>query len=174
MGKKKRVHRLIAPETRPIPAEDLMGPPNKKKKIRKQVEKRAKRVAKEAAKALARAPRIQRSAQPLNAPDHVVASLWSGPGSESDETKLRRKALGVVVRGAAAQCPAPLEDDVKWGDARLPQPLWRRAGAKLNEAPFTAVQRQAWPAALAGLDVLAVAPTGSGKTMASVLPAVAR
>ena len=62
----------------------------------------------------------------------------------------------------------------KWGDARLPQPLWRRAGAKLNDASFTAVQRQAWPAALAGLDVLAVAPTGSGKTLAYVLPAVAR
>jgi ATP-dependent RNA helicase DDX5/DBP2 len=174
MGKKKRVHRLIAPETRPIPAEDLMGPPNKKKKIRKQIEKRAKRAAKEEAKALARAPRIQRSAQPLNAPDHVVASLWGGPGSVDEATKLRRKALGVVVRGAAAQCPAPLEDDVKWGDARLPQPLWRRAGAKLNDQPFTAVQRQAWPAALAGLDVLAVAPTGSGKTLAYVLPAVAR
>ena len=174
MGKKKRVHRLVAPETRPIPAEDLMGPPNKKKKIRKQIEKRAKRVAKEEAKALARAPRIQRSAHALNAPDHVVSSLWSGPGSESDETKLRRKALGVVVRGAAAQCPAPLEDDTKWGDARLPQPLWRRAGAKLNEAPFTAVQKQAWPAALAGLDVLAVAPTGSGKTLAYVLPSIAR
>ena len=161
-------------ETRPIPAEDLMGPPNKKKKIRKQIEKRAKRAAKEEAKALARAPRIQRSAHSLNAPDHVVSSLWSGPGSESDETKLRRKALGVVVRGAAAQCPAPLEADTKWGDARLPQPLWRRAGAKLNDQPFTAVQRQAWPAALAGLDVLAVAPTGSGKTLAYVLPAVAR
>ena len=174
MGKKKRVHRLIAPETRPIPAEDLMGPPNKKKKIRKQIEKRAKRAAKEEAKALARAPRVQRSSVQLNAPDHVVASLWGGPGSESDETKLRRKALGVVVRGAAAQCPAPLEDDVKWGDSRLPQPLWRRAGAKLNDQPFTPVQRQAWPAALAGLDVLAVAPTGSGKTLAYVLPAVAR
>ena len=99
MGKKKRVHRLIAPETRPIPAEDLMGPPNKKKKIRKQVEKRAKRAAKEEAKALARAPRIQRSAHSLNAPDHVVASLWGGPGSVDEATKLRRKALGVVVRG---------------------------------------------------------------------------
>ena len=174
MGKKKRVHRLIAPETRPIPAEDLMGPPNKKKKIRKQIEKRAKRAAKEEAKALARAPRIQRSTHSLNAPDHVVASLWGGSGSVDEATKLRRKALGVVVRGAAAQCPAPLEDDVKWGDARLPQPLWRRAGAKLNDASFTAVQRQAWPAALAGLDVLAVAPTGSGKTLAYVLPAVAR
>ena len=72
MGKKKRVHRLLAPEARPIPAEDLMGPPNKKKKIRKQIEKRAKRAAKEEAKALARAPRIQRASQPLNAPDHVV------------------------------------------------------------------------------------------------------
>ena len=151
-----------------------MGPPNKKKKIRKQVEKRAKRAAKEEAKALARAPRIQRSSVQLNAPDHVVASLWSGPGSVDEATKLRRKALGVVVRGAAAQCPAPLENDTKWGDARLPQPLWRRAGAKLNDASFTAVQRQAWPAALAGLDVLAVAPTGSGKTLAYVLPAVAR
>ena len=112
MGKKKRVHRLIAPETRPIPAEDLMGPPNKKKKIRKQIEKRAKRAAKEEAKALARAPRIQRSAHALNAPDHVVSSLWSGPGSESDETKLRRKALGWVrlinARGGFERGAAPL------------------------------------------------------------------
>ena len=96
-----------------------MGPPNKKKKIRKQVEKRAKRAAKEEAKALARAPRIQRSTHSLNAPDHVVASLWGGPGSVDEATKLRRKALGVVVRGAAAQCPAPLEDDTKWGDAEI-------------------------------------------------------
>ena len=173
MGK-KRIHRLVAPETRPIPQEDLLGGP-KAKKNKKKKEKHVTRVLQEESKALQAAPRLQRPAQALNAPDHVVASLWSGPGSEDAATKAQRKAIGVVVRGgASSQCPAPLEANPAWGDARLPQPLWRRAGAKLNDAPFTPVQRQAWPAALGGLDLLAVAPTGSGKTLAYVLPAVAR
>ena len=173
MGK-KRIHRLVAPETRPIPQEDLLGGP-KAKKNKKKKEKHVTRVLQEESKALQAAPRLQRPAQALNAPDHVVASLWSGPGSEDAATKAQRKAIGVVVRGgASSQCPAPLEANTAWGDARLLQPLWRRAGAKLNDAPFTPVQRQAWPAALGGLDLLAVAPTGSGKTLAYVLPAVAR
>ena len=37
--------------------------------------------------------------------------------------------------------------------------------------PFS-VQAQAWPCALAGADVIAVAPTGSGKTLAFLLPAL--
>lgn len=37
--------------------------------------------------------------------------------------------------------------------------------------PFP-VQAQAWPCALAGMDVIAVAPTGSGKTLAFLLPAL--
>eukprot|EP00438_Fugacium_kawagutii_P034728 Skav230812 [mRNA] locus=scaffold851:184119:187687:+ [translate_table: standard] len=37
--------------------------------------------------------------------------------------------------------------------------------------PFP-IQAQAWPCALAGFDVIAVAPTGSGKTLAFLLPAL--
>lgn len=34
------------------------------------------------------------------------------------------------------------------------------------------MQRQCWPAALTGADVLGIAPTGSGKTIAYLLPSV--
>ena len=38
----------------------------------------------------------------------------------------------------------------------------------------SAIQAQAWPAALRGHDLLCRAPTGSGKTLAYLLPAAAR
>ena len=43
----------------------------------------------------------------------------------------------------------------------------------LGHASPTPVQAQAWPAALAGLDLICRAPTGGGKTLAYLLPASA-
>jgi Rad3-related DNA helicase len=104
-----------------------------------------------------------------NAPSTTVA-LWLGtiPNSNDPPTlelKQLRKSLGIRVTGAS--CPPPIEHVT---DERLPSlsfgGLWK------YDRP-TPVQRQLWPAALCGLDIMAVAPTGSGKTLAYILPAVA-
>ena len=60
----------------------------------------------------------------------------------------------------------PTREDAS--DSRLPpgiRALW-------NHSKPTPIQRQLWPAALCGLDCMAVAPTGSGKTLAYLLPGV--
>eukprot|EP00928_Gymnodinium_smaydae_P090785 TRINITY_DN74511_c0_g1_i1.p1 TRINITY_DN74511_c0_g1~~TRINITY_DN74511_c0_g1_i1.p1 ORF type:complete len:582 (-),score=119.63 TRINITY_DN74511_c0_g1_i1:157-1902(-) len=53
----------------------------------------------------------------------------------------------------------------------LPFPEWAIQGLKdMNFAKPTPIQMQTWPAALWGNDIIGIAETGSGKTMAYVLP----
>ena len=101
---------------------------------------------------------------------NTTVSLWQGDFPDHDEQpplelKLLRKSLGIRVTGRS--CPSPIEHI---NDTRLPSAsfssLW-----KFNTP--TPIQRQMWPAALCGLDCMAIAPTGSGKTLAYVLPTVA-
>lgn len=105
--------------------------------------------------------------------------------------RLRIKVAGVDVPRlwpAFEACPEALTGDAlaavvgsgsSGGDARAVQSrhgLTRRALLRSVEASRysepTAVQMQSLPAMLAGRDLLAVAPTGSGKTAAFVLPIV--
>lgn len=56
-------------------------------------------------------------------------------------------------------------------------PLLFPAPAQLSAAGFTAptpIQAQAWPLVMAGLDVVAIASTGSGKTAGFLVPALVR
>ena len=79
--------------------------------------------------------------------------------------KATRKSLSIVVKG---DCPPPIASA---NDPHLPPSF----GAFFVASGFTEpsrVQRQCWPAALTGADVLGIAPTGSGKTFAYLLPAV--
>eukprot|EP00931_Biecheleriopsis_adriatica_P073639 TRINITY_DN47882_c0_g1_i1.p1 TRINITY_DN47882_c0_g1~~TRINITY_DN47882_c0_g1_i1.p1 ORF type:complete len:637 (-),score=154.13 TRINITY_DN47882_c0_g1_i1:1-1911(-) len=80
-----------------------------------------------------------------------------------------RKLHEIIVNGA---CPAPLETFDAAADS---------FGGELSKALLaqgytspSPIQAQAWPLALTGHDVVAVAKTGSGKTCGFLLPALAR
>jgi superfamily II DNA/RNA helicase len=92
--------------------------------------------------------------------------FWSGDesrGPHGDELKMQRKAIGVLVKGDNADaCPAPV---LTLQDPCLPE-AFKQVFSSANLHSLTAVQMQCWPAILSGLNVLAVAPTGSGKTFA--------
>ena len=101
----------------------------------------------------------------LPAPAPTWRQQIGGSAAREAALKATRKALAVVVKG---DCPPPIASAA---DPHLP-PYF---AAFFAEAGFDApsqVQRQCWPAALTGADVLGIAPTGSGKTVAFLLPAV--
>ena len=107
---------------------------------------------------------------PTNSDNTSTVALWLGEIPKLNQVpapqlKLQRKNLGIRVSGAS--CPAPIEHVT---DERLPMDSF--GGLWKYDAP-TPIQRQLWPAALCGLDIMAVAPTGSGKTLGYMLPAVA-
>ena len=84
--------------------------------------------------------------------------------SEADAERLRLELDGMSVRGK--HCPAPIK---KWTHCGLPVhclDVIKRLG---YTAP-TPIQSQAMPAIMSGRDMIGVAKTGSGKTMAFLLP----
>ena len=107
-----------------------------------------------------------------SAAEHTRRQLNDAEGALAlDELKLARKSIAVVVKGG---CPAPLANDFL--DPRLPACFAQFFGSPQNRNRFfepTPVQRQCWPAILDGADVLGIAPTGSGKTLTYLLPAIA-
>ncbi|KAG0209999.1 pre-mRNA processing RNA-helicase [Mortierella sp. GBA30] len=78
---------------------------------------------------------------------------------------LRLELDGIKIRGA--DCPKPIR---KWTQAGLPPGCMQVIKDKLNYAAPTSIQCQAIPAIMSGRDVIAVAKTGSGKTIAFILP----
>ncbi|KAF9428190.1 pre-mRNA processing RNA-helicase, partial [Podila epigama] len=78
---------------------------------------------------------------------------------------LRLELDGIKIRGA--DCPKPIR---KWTQAGLPAGCIQVIKDKLNYNAPTAIQSQAIPAIMSGRDVIAVAKTGSGKTIAFILP----
>ncbi|KAF9144778.1 pre-mRNA processing RNA-helicase [Linnemannia schmuckeri] len=78
---------------------------------------------------------------------------------------MRLELDGIKIRGA--DCPKPIR---KWTQAGLPPGCMQVIKDKLNYAAPTSIQSQAIPAIMSGRDVIAVAKTGSGKTIAFILP----
>ncbi|KAG0279345.1 pre-mRNA processing RNA-helicase [Linnemannia exigua] len=78
---------------------------------------------------------------------------------------MRLEMDGIKIRGA--DCPKPIR---KWTQAGLPPGCMQVIKDKLNYAAPTSIQSQAIPAIMSGRDVIAVAKTGSGKTIAFILP----
>ena len=78
-------------------------------------------------------------------------------------------AHGEGATQSVACCPPPLDSLSEPG---LPR-CFGRAMLHLGHRTLTAIQAQAWPAALRGHDLLCRAPTGSGKTLGYLLPAAA-
>lgn len=104
-------------------------------------------------------------------PPFVPTSHWGGAAGEdppSEGLKTRRKSIGVLVRGNLRACPPPVADAA---DAAMP-PVFAAAFQTLQLKTPSPIQMQAWPAALAGANILAIAPTGSGKTLAYALSMV--
>ncbi|CAG8699492.1 15207_t:CDS:10 [Dentiscutata erythropus] len=82
-----------------------------------------------------------------------------------DQVDLIRVELGgIKIRGV--DCPKPIQ---KWTHAGLPAACLHVI-RKLNFEKPTPIQSQAIPAIMAGRDVIGVAKTGSGKTIAFLLP----
>ncbi|PWN53115.1 P-loop containing nucleoside triphosphate hydrolase protein [Violaceomyces palustris] len=84
--------------------------------------------------------------------------------SEEQAEVLRLELDAITVRGK--DCPKPL---TKWSHCGLPASCLDVI-RKLGYAAPTAIQTQAIPAIMSGRDVIGVAKTGSGKTMAFLLP----
>ncbi|KAF9429141.1 pre-mRNA processing RNA-helicase, partial [Entomortierella beljakovae] len=78
---------------------------------------------------------------------------------------MRLELDGIKIRGA--DCPKPIR---KWTQAGLHPGCMTVIKDKLKYAAPTSIQSQAIPAIMSGRDVIAVAKTGSGKTIAFILP----
>ncbi|KAK9475020.1 P-loop containing nucleoside triphosphate hydrolase protein [Dipodascopsis tothii] len=84
--------------------------------------------------------------------------------SEAEVDELRLLLDGIKIRGLS--CPKPVQ---KWSQFGLPAPTMDTIRKLQYERP-TSIQAQAIPAIMAGRDVIGVAKTGSGKTIAFLLP----
>ena len=94
---------------------------------------------------------------------------------QEEAANVLRKTHKIRVQGAGVSCPAPLDSFAELA-ARYDgagKALMRR----LAEAGFdqpTPIQRQAIPILLEANELLAIAPTGSGKTLSFLLPIVVK
>lgn len=86
--------------------------------------------------------------------------------AEADEFRRKHGIVTVVVRGRLP--PKPFQTFQETSFPRFVEDV--AIDLFTAEALPFPVQAQAWPCALAGFDVVAVAPTGSGKTLAFLLP----
>lgn len=84
--------------------------------------------------------------------------------SEEQTELLRLEMDGIKIRGLDA--PGPVQ---RWGALGLPMACLDVIQAHKWEKP-TAIQAQAIPAIMSGRDVIGIAKTGSGKTIAFLLP----
>ncbi|KZO98003.1 P-loop containing nucleoside triphosphate hydrolase protein [Calocera viscosa TUFC12733] len=84
---------------------------------------------------------------------------------DEDEVALLRLSLdGIKIRGQ--DCPKPI---TRWAHCGLPS-VCLDVIKRLGYTAPTAIQAQAIPAIMSGRDVIGVAKTGSGKTIAFLLP----
>jgi ATP-dependent RNA helicase DDX52/ROK1 len=97
---------------------------------------------------------------------------------DREETAAFRRRLGIKIEGTDPPAPYATFADLPSSSSSSSAVHARAALLAAVEASTwsepTAVQMQALPALLEGRDVLAAAPTGSGKTAAYVLPVLAR
>lgn len=111
-------------------------------------------------------PKIDYSKIELNT---IRKNFWFEPYelsqmTEADVTELRMDLDGIKVSGK--DVPKPVQ---KWSHCGLTQPMSNAVRDLGYEKP-TPIQMQALPVIMSGRDVIGVAKTGSGKTMAFLLP----
>lgn len=91
--------------------------------------------------------------------------------SEESEKILSDNKIQIIRPNQCCTVPKPVTNMI---EASFPEYITARLCDFLG-GPFvqpTPVQKLMWPAALAGRDVLAIAPTGTGKTLGYLLPAI--
>ncbi|KAJ3206683.1 pre-mRNA processing RNA-helicase [Dinochytrium kinnereticum] len=82
------------------------------------------------------------------------------------EVDIKRAELGgIKIRGV--NCPRPIE---RWPQMGLPPAVFEVVRRVLKYEKPTAIQAQSIPAVMSGRDVIGIAKTGSGKTIAFLLP----
>ena len=101
--------------------------------------------------------------------DPIRKNFWTEPSelsqlTEEETTELRLELDGIKVSGK--DVPKPVQ---KWSHCGLTRPILDTVDQLGYEKP-TAIQMQALPVIMSGRDVIGVAKTGSGKTMAFLLP----
>jgi len=101
---------------------------------------------------------------PASQPDKVEASA---------EKPKKRKSKASADKAAAAGTPAHLATGIHFSELRISKPLLRALSDLRFDSP-TPIQRDVIPSALNGLDILATAETGSGKTASFLLPMLER
>ena len=107
--------------------------------------------------------------------DAASALAPAARSRQEEAANVLRKTHKIRVRGAGVSCPAPLDSfaDLAARYDGAGKALMRR----LAEAGFdqpTPIQRQAIPILLEANELLAIAPTGSGKTLSFLLPIVVK
>ena len=91
---------------------------------------------------------------------------------EVAEANMLRKAMRIHTYGTGV--PAPVQSAEHMADNYALRPWLRRNILEAGYHELTRVQMQAVPLLLSGREVLACAPTGSGKTAAFLIPMLAR
>jgi ATP-dependent RNA helicase DDX5/DBP2 len=174
-----RLQAMAAAEA--IPSIDLAPAADKKDKKDKE-EKKAKKRAAEAASlpsiAEDEAPPAKKAKKDKEEKKAKKEKMEEAPASSSSGG-----AGGAGGSGSKAlSADAFREEHAISGSSELPDPVQHiddapfdaRLRSALRAAKFTApspIQAQAWPVALAGKDVIAIAKTGSGKTLGFLFPA---
>eukprot|EP00834_Sanchytrium_tribonematis_P000238 NODE_5_length_72347_cov_1.339331.p6 type:complete len:769 gc:universal NODE_5_length_72347_cov_1.339331:1119-3425(+) len=85
--------------------------------------------------------------------------------TQDEVLKLRETMDGIRVKGR--KCPKPIQN---WEQAGLPHACNRILTEELKFSQPTPIQCQALPIALSGRDLIGIAKTGSGKSLAFLLP----
>ncbi|GLV40703.1 uncharacterized protein CBL_13795 [Carabus blaptoides fortunei] len=83
-----------------------------------------------------------------------------------DEIQAYRKAREVTVKGT--NIPHPIQD---FSEGNFPSYIVQTLERMGYSSPTT-IQAQGWPIALSGRNLVGIAQTGSGKTMAYIIPAI--
>lgn len=79
-----------------------------------------------------------------------------------------RQEKNINVLSGESMCPKPIRS---FEEASFPEYVTQQLYGAGFSAP-TPIQVQGWPIALSGRDMVGIADTGSGKTIAFILPAV--
>lgn len=90
-------------------------------------------------------------------------------GRDENEIRMwRDKHQLTIMRTGGNKIPNPI---ITFAEAQLPSYVAHAVKAQKYENP-TVIQAQGWPIALQGKDLVAIAQTGSGKTLGFMLPAI--